>query len=406
MIIEPIDRISGKLKAPSSKSYTHRVLFAGLLVDGKTTFENPLRCKDTEFTLKAVNNFGADINWKRIENDGLVNPANINAGESGTTARISIAIASLADGISRIDGDTGLRKRPMKSILNALSSMNIKSKSKDGKLPVIIEGGNFESDEVDISGRISSQFITALLYIGSKIGLTIKVTDKLVSKPYIDMTIEVLKQAGVKVERNNKTFKVEKGIKPTHYHIPGDYSSASFMLASGALFGEITINNLSRNGLQADKKIVELLKEFGANICIKDNNIYVEKDSLEGFEINCDDFPDLFPILTVLGTYAKGETIINGKQLRYKESDRINNMVVNLKKMGADIEELENGVRIRKSKLKGAQLNPRSDHRIAMALTIAALGAEGKSLIKNSNCVSKSYPDFFNDLREVVGYGR
>ncbi len=405
MIIEPINSVSGELQAPSSKSYTHRVLFLGLLADGVVTFENPLKCDDTKYTLQAVREFGAEGDWQRIENDGKVKRAEIYAGESGTTARIATGIASLAEGRCRIDGAQGLRERPMSPILDALDQLNVKTKSNDGRLPVEIEGkpsGNY----VEISGEVSSQFITALLYVGSLIGLDIKVTDKLVSKPYVDMTIEVLKRSGVKIDREKDIFHVEGDIKPTHFSIPGDYSSAAFFLTAGALFGDITVKNLHKDSVQADSRIIDILERFGADVSTKSDQVRVVKNELKGVDCDCSDFPDLFPILAVLGSYSEGETVLTGEQLRYKESDRIENMVNNLKKMGADIDELEDGITVRKSKLEGTELDPRGDHRIAMALAIAALGAEGKSEIKQSKCVKKSYPNFFEDLEKVIKNGR
>ncbi len=405
MIIEPVNSVSGELQAPSSKSYTHRGLFLGLLVDGVVTLEDPLKCDDTRHTLQAVREFGADCEWEKIENDGKIEKAEIYAGESGTTARIALGIASLAEGSCIIDGAKGLRERPMSPLLDALDQLNVMIRSKNGRLPIEVKGKP-SRNEVEISGQISSQFVTALMYIGSRIGLDIKVIDGLVSKPYVDMTIEVLQRSGVQIEREDDIFHVGGVLKPTHLTIPGDYSSAAFFLAAGALHGDITIKNLFKESVQADSKIVDILERFEADMNIKESQINVVKSQLQGIECNCNDFPDLFPILTVLGTHAEGETVLTGKQLRYKESDRISNMVRNLKRMGADIEEFKDGVIVRKSELNGATLKPKGDHRIAMALTIAALGAEGKSKIKGSKCVSKSYPGFFEDLKKVINHGR
>lgn len=405
MIIKPIEGISGKIEAPSSKSYTHRVIFSGLLANGDTTFQNPLICDDTKASLESVKNFGAEADWGIIRSDGMVKPSVIDAKESGTTSRLTIAIAALADGRSKIDGDEGLRKRPMKPLLDALETMDINVKSNEGKLPVVIRGGNFNRNEVEISGNISSQFVTALLFMGTKIGLRIKVTGELVSKPYVEMSLDVLRKACVDIEKEDNSYIVKKGINPTDFHVPGDYSSASFLLAAGAIFGKITVKNLKKNSAQADRKIVDILKKIGADVTLKEDKVNVVKDELNGIKLDCSNFPDLFPILTVLGIFSEGETIITGKQLRFKESDRIRSMVDNLKRMGAEIDEFEKGVVVRKSNLKGAEIDPKGDHRIAMAMSIAALGADGYSIIKEEDCVSKSYPRFFDDLKEVVKYG-
>lgn len=398
--ILPIKELSGKVEAPPSKSYTHRALFLALLSEGKTKIKNPLVCTDTIATLNAVKDFGAKGNWEFVESDGKIKPALIDAIESGTTARISIAISALANGESIIDGRESLRKRPMKPLLRALGDLGIRTES-GGTLPVKVFGGKIKKNYVKIKGSISSQFITALLLLGAKVGLTIEVLDEIVSKPYLNMTLKALKWANVKVERENNVFHVYEGIKSKSFSIPGDYSSASFFLAAGAIFGKVRVENLDRDDVQADKAIVKLLREFGANVKVRKNYVEVEKNELVGQEIDCKDFPDLFPILAVLGVYSKEKTVLKAKHLRYKESDRIRNMTLNLAKMGAKVKELNDGLLIEGGKLKGAILDPQGDHRVAMALTIAALGAKGKSTILNERCVEKSYPSFFGDLTSL-----
>jgi len=399
--VTPISELSGKVKAPPSKSYTHRALFLSLLSKGRTKIENPLICTDTVATLTAVKSFGAKAEWNFVESDGEVKPAKINAIESGTTARISIGISALAEGESIIDGKEALRRRPMMPLLKALNNLGIKTQSKDGKLPVKVFGKEIKKSHVTIEGNISSQFITALLFLGAKVGLTIEVLGELVSKPYLEISLRTLRHANVRVEKEKNTFIVHEGIKAKSFLIPGDYSSASFFLVAGAIFGKVRVENLDREDVQADKAIVELLKEFGAKVKIGKNYVEVEKEELIGQEVDCKDFPDLFPILAVLGAYSEGETILRAKHLRYKESDRIRNMAVNLAKMHAKVKELSDGLLIRGSKLRGAVLDPQGDHRIAMALTIASLGADGKSIILDEKCVEKSYPNFFDELRRL-----
>ncbi len=398
--ITPIKALDGKIRAPPSKSYTHRALFLGLLSEGKTKIENPLICADTLATLNAVGAFGARADWNFVESSGEVKPAKINAFESGTTARLAIGIGALADGESVIDGREPLRKRPMEPLLKALSDLGVKIKS-NGFLPVRVFGGKIKGNYVKIDGSISSQFITALLLLGAKVGLSIEVLNP-VSKPYLEITLRTLRWANVKIERDNSIFHIHQGINAGHFSIPGDYSSASFFLAAGAIFGKVRVEGLDKDDVQADRAIIDLLKEFGAKVKTGKDYVEVEKDELVGQEVDCRDFPDLFPILAVLGAYSEGKTVLRAKHLRYKESDRIRAMALNLAKMGAKVKELDDGLTISKSELRGTVLNPQNDHRIAMALTIAALGARRKSLILNERCVEKSYPDFFEDLRRLV----
>ncbi len=398
--ITPIKTLDGKIEAPPSKSYTHRALFLGLLSEGKTEIENSLICADTLATLNAVRAFGANAGWNLIESSGEVKPAKINAFESGTTARLAIGISALANGESVIDGGESLRKRPMGPLLKALNDLGIKIQS-NGFLPVKVFGGRIKRNYVRVDGSISSQFITALLLLGARAGLTVEVLNP-VSKPYLEITLRTLKWANVKVEREESAFYLHPGIKAEHFSIPGDYSSASFFLVAGAIFGRIKVVGLDRDDVQADKAILDLLREFGAKVRAGRDYVEVERDELVGQEVNCRDFPDLFPILAVLGAYSEGKTVLRAEHLRYKESDRIKAMALNLAKMGAKVRELHDGLIISKSELKGTLLNPQKDHRIAMALAIAALGAKGNSVILNETCVEKSYPNFFEDLRRVI----
>jgi len=398
--ITPIKTLDGKIKAPPSKSYTHRALFLGLLSEGKTKIENPLICTDTLATLNAVRVFGAKADWNFVESSGEVKPAKINAFESGTTARLAMGIGALANGESVIDGKESLRKRPMEPLLKALNDLGVKTQS-NGFLPVRVFGGGIKKDYVRVDGSISSQFTTALLLLGTKVGLTVEVLNP-VSKPYLEITLRTLKWANVKVERDDGIFHVHQGIKARHFSIPGDYSSASFFLVAGAIFGKVRVEGLDKDDVQADKAILDLLRGFGAKVKVGKDYVEVERDELVGQEVDCRDFPDLFPILAVLGAYSQGRTVLRAKHLRYKESDRIKAMALNLAKMGAKVKELDDGLIISKSELRGTVLNPQYDHRIAMALTIAALGAKGKSVILNERCVEKSYPNFFEDLRRLI----
>jgi 3-phosphoshikimate 1-carboxyvinyltransferase len=405
--IKPIKRIEGTIRAPPSKSYTHRAFFLGLLSEGRTKIENSLVCDDTYATLQAVRGFGANAGWDFVESDGRVKPANINVKESGTTARIVIALSALGNGESVIDGDEGIRKRPMKPLLDVLKEMGVAVTSHNGRLPVRVRGfkdvdKELKKKHLQIPGNISSQFVTALLFLGAKLGLEIEIVGELVSKPYVDITLRCLSQAGVRYDIKDNVISVKKGIKTSSFSIPGDYSSAAFFLTAGAIFGKIRVLGLDMNDVQGDMVIVKLLERFGARVVQLRNYIEVEKRELNGIEVDCSDFPDLFPILAVLGAYSKGETLLRAPQLRYKESDRIRSMALNLGKMGASIKEFDEGIQIQGGKLKGAVLEPHNDHRIAMALAIAALGAETKSKILNESCIKKSYPDFFKHLNEVL----
>lgn len=403
--------INGTIVAPPSKSYTHRALFISLLTKGENKMANPLISRDTEASLNAIKLFGAKATWKQIISSGIpTQPSNIvYCYNSGTTARITTAIGAITKGITIIDGSDPLRKRPMSPIIEVLEQFGVKVYSRGGKLPIKIIGGKngINNHCVQIRGDVSSQFVTGLLILAPKIGLDVKIATKLKSKPYVEITVRMLIESGVKVEREGyKRFSIEEqDFKPRAFKIPGDYSSSAYILAAGALYGKVRVTNLDPNDVQGDKKIIDLLKEMGAKIRVFKKAVEVEKRDLVGINVNCSDIPDLVPILAVLGAYASGKTVIYGAEhLRFKETDRLHVLTENLKKMGVKVEEKRDGLIIQGSnKVKRAILDPYLDHRIAMALSIVALGAEGNSTILNAECVRDSYPEFYNHLKNLGG---
>jgi len=398
VIIRPVGKINGIVDAPPSKSYTHRAFFAAYIA-GKLRVEKSLICRDTIATVNALKSLGAEISWEGITSVEE-RPGNINAEESGTTARFALGIASTIEGKSRIDGHRSLRRRPMLPLIKSLRDAGAFIIS-SGYLPVTVIGRKLKKNML-VDGGISSQFVSSLLFVAAKNEGSLRVT-RLVSKGYVEMTIKVLEDAGAKIRKENDTIHVDRPPRGGKIVVPGDYSSASFFLAAGALYGRIRVNNLQRHDVQPDMKIVEILEKFGAKIRRGENYVEVESNMLEGIDVDCTEHPDLFPVLAVVAAYSSGTTILRGKQLRYKESDRIRSMALELRKMGADVKEKEESLVVKGGKkLRGAVVDSHGDHRIAMALSIAALGAEGISKIEGSECVEKSYPRFFEDLRRVI----
>jgi len=400
--------VCGRVTAPPSKSYTHRALFIGLLTKGKTSILNPLICEDTIASLLAVREFGAKASWNTIESYGMPRePRNIiDCKRSATTMRFAIAIASITEGLTILTGSESLRRRPMGDLLRALEKLGIKILSRGYKAPIAILGDidRLKGKEIEIEGSTSSQFISALLLVAPKVGLTIRVVGDVVSRPYIDITLRTLKLAGIEIEHENyRTFFIDtQEYKETTFKILGDYSSASFLLAAGALYGKVSIRGLDPQDVQGDRKIIDVLKEMGAKVRIYGKNIEVSSNQLEGVEFDCKDTPDLFPVISVLGCFAKGTTrITNVKRLKFKETERVNVMIQNLKKMKARVQLSGDSVLVRKSELKGTLLNTEGDHRIAMALVIAALGAKGESVIEDVSCIKDSYPMFFDHLKRL-----
>ncbi len=400
-----------ELEAPPSKSYTHRAIAIASLADGESVIDNPLLSSDIKATINGCRAFGAKIKNKEsgLKVEGFNgNPETpddvINLGNSGTSLRFLTGVASLLDrGIAVLTGDSSLRSRPNQPLIDALNTLGaeVKSTKLDGTAPLVIKG-SIRGGEVDIRGDISSQYISSLLINApyAPRQTKINITTEIRSKPYLEITREVMEEAGVKL--NGFNVPGNTAYRPIDIKIPGDFSSASNILALAAVSNkEITIKNLGPSK-QGDEKILDILDRFGAKIKRKDEEIAVKPGELTGISIDANNTPDLLPILSVIGTQAKGKTSIhNVEHARYKESDRIKAMATELKKMDAEIEEHRDGLTIHQSKLKGSNLDGYDDHRIVMALSIAAIKAEGETTINTAESIKISYPEFFKHLRKL-----
>lgn len=407
MIIYP-SKLNGVVEAPPSKSYTHRYYFIGLLSNGFTEIRRALKSKDTEATLNAVREFGAEADWSYIKGGGLKTPHYpINCIRSGTTCRFAMAIASLVEGPTLLVGDKQLMRRPMKELVDALKDMGIRVNSNNGYLPIEISEKTIINRNISISGKRSSQFISALLILGTKVGLDIYVKDQVKSKGYIDITLKTLKEAGAKlyVDKYYKYFHVEHtDLVGRLYNIPGDYSSAANLIAAASINGHIKITGLSKDDIQPDMKIINVVKKMGANVIWREYAVEIESDTLEGIEIDCSSCPDLLPIISVLGAYAKGKTILkNVEHVRYKESDRIKTSIYNLRRMGVETIATKDGLVIYGNRERRNQtiFNSFNDHRIALAFIVASLFLEKKSIVTNIDIIEDSYPLFFNHISSL-----
>ncbi|MCX8175768.1 MAG: 3-phosphoshikimate 1-carboxyvinyltransferase [Candidatus Bathyarchaeota archaeon] len=419
VIIKKTENLSGCVKIPPSKSYTHRAVIAAALTKGESKILEPLYSDDTLATINGCKNFGIKImmNKKMLVVDGsckLTAPGKpINCKLSATTIRLMTAFASLAEGKTILTGEGSLLKRPIYPLIDALRMLGVKCESTDGFPPVTVYGGGIVGGKSSIVGDVSSQFISALLFICplAKNDSFIEVKTPLESKPYVELTLEVVKRHGIdiKVLGDHESYYIpsNQNYKPSIHKIFGDFSSASFLIAAAA----ITNSNVKFKNLyplvksQPDVEIVDTLKKMGVKIHCGENYVEVLGGDLNGVEIDAKDTPDLVPVYAVLACYAKGETIIrNVKRLRIKESDRLTTITSELLKMSAQIKVLEDSLIVKGGcRLKGAIINPHNDHRIAMACAVAALGAEGETVILNGDCVKKSYPGFFKDLAKIGG---
>ena len=404
-------KLSGRISCPANKSYTHRAIFLAALSDGKSIVKKILRSNDTIATINACRGFGVEVeeleNNVTIKNtiDETVQNSMINAENSGTTIRIAIAIAALSGGNTILSGDDSLRKRPMQPILDALETMKVETESDDGKPPIRING-KIQGNEISISGDISSQFISALLIIAPRLpdGLIINVKGELVSKPYVDLTIAIMKKFGaeVKIEEEYKRYVVAHQIyKSTTFSIPSDFSNLALLLAANVLLGDGLNIEISLDDMpQGDEAIVDILERLGVNVTLEDDIITTKSPiSLNGGKFDLSDTPDLLPAIAILALKSeKPIEIFNVKHARYKETDRIAIMSRELKKIGLEVEERDDGMILKKSsEFHPAELNSENDHRLFMAFSIVGMFV-GECTVSDPDAVKVSYPEFISDL--------
>jgi len=423
--------VAGRARAPPSKSYTHRAILAAGYAAGATV-RRPLVSADTQATMRAAEAYGGTVDGVsddsgesetdgdaplRIEGfDGRpVIPGDvIDCANSGTTMRLTTATAALGDGLTVLTGDASLRSRPQGPLLDALEQLGGRADSTrgNGQAPLVV-GGPVEGGSVAIPGDVSSQYVTALLMAGAVTGegIEIDLETELKSAPYVEITRDVLDAFGVETERTDGGFAVAGGqsYAPAEgsYTVPGDFSSASYLLAAGALAAP---DGLEVAGVypsaQGDAAIVDVLERMGADVAWdrEDGVITVSESSLSGIEVGVGDTPDLLPTIATLGAAAAGETrIVDAEHVRYKETDRVSAMATELEKMGAAATEEEDALIVDgdASDLRGARVTGYDDHRIVMALSIAALVADGETTVEGAEHVDVSFPAFFDVLADL-----
>jgi 3-phosphoshikimate 1-carboxyvinyltransferase len=406
----------GTVEAPPSKSYTHRALVIGSL-GHYAKITKPLLSADTLATVDACRAFGAEvrISGETVEIAGVIGRPKvpedvIDAKNSGTTLRLCMSVAALADGATVFTGDSSLRRRPNGPLIKALNELDAVCYSTrgTGAAPIVVHGV-MGGGRARIKGDVSSQFISSLLISCpfAKHDTLIEIEGELKSRPYIEVTLEMLEAAGCSVASGHREFSIPSGqdYDLKSYRVPGDFSSAAYPMAAAAVTGsKVVVNNLFESR-QGDAAILEYLLDMGANVFWDEEKgaVTVEGGSLSGIDVDAGATPDLVPTLAVLGAYASGTTTIsNAGHVRYKETDRLHAIAVELRKMGADIEEKEDGLIVRGgAPLHGAEVDGYDDHRIVMSLAVAALGAEGDTAIGTAESVSISYPGFFDDLKRL-----
>ena len=401
--------VNGELKAPPSKSMTQRAIAAALLADGQSLILNPSYCDDSLAAMSIAVSLGARVEPEagrmKITGSGELREKKLNCGESGLAIRLFSPVAALYDEEITMTGSGSLKKRPMNMIGDALNQLGVKCTSTDGFLPLTIRGP-LRGGTCEIDGSVSSQLLTGLL-----MSLPLADNDSVIkvrnlkSKPYIDMTLGVLRDFGINISNHNHSvFEVpgRQNYKPLTYEVESDWSGGSFLLVAGAINGNIIVSGLRTDSFQSDLGILKALEKAGAGMKISENNIEVSKSDLKAFEFDATESPDLFPPLVALASYCKGVTKLKGaSRLRHKESDRASSLSEEFGKMNIKVEIIDDYLVVTGGEVKGAKVNSHDDHRIAMAEAVAALGASDTVFIKDSHCIVKSYPGFFDDLRKV-----
>lgn len=401
-------KLSGHLTVPPSKSHTLRAILFAALAKGRSTVREFLYSPDTTAMIEAVRQLGAqvDIHDNRLEITGgcLHTPEDVIAcGNSGQVLRFVGAVAALFPGYTILTGDASLRKsRPVLPLLDGLAQLGAFTAS-NGHAPIVVKGP-FTRCKAVVEGS-DSQPISGLLIAGAfgphPIELEVKNPGE---KPWIDLTLNWFKRLGITYSAKDYThYRVEGNaqVEGFDYTVPGDFSTAAFPIAAALLTdSELTLHNIDRDDCQGDKKIIPILEKMGARFSFHNRTLTIQKGAvLQGIEIDINDCIDALPILAVIGSFAKGRTtLFNGAIARNKESDRIHAMATELTKMGGQVEERPDGLVIYEKRLSGATVHTYHDHRLALALTVAALTSGTFSTIQGTECIAKTYPHFARDF--------
>jgi 3-phosphoshikimate 1-carboxyvinyltransferase len=415
--IKPLSNIDAVIEVPGSKSITQRALIAAALANGKSTLIGPLASEDTQYTSQALRAMGIDINtedknrWLVQGRGGKIETptAEIFLGNNGTATRFLTSVAALGSGTFTISGEKRMEERPIQPLIKALAGWGVAIKSVKGTgcPPLIINANSLKGGKTILPEGKSSQYLSSLLLVAPYAAQTAEliVEGEVLSKPYVHMTLAVMRSFGVHVTANDALnhFTIPQGIYNAHdYHIEGDASSASYFWAAAAITGgKVTVANVPDPSLQGDAALVNILEQMGCTVERSGRGITVQGPTeLRGVDVDMGDCPDVVPTLAVVASRAKGRTVIkNIAHLRIKECDRLHVMVKELGKLGARLSETEDtmiieGLSDDAPAMHGVEIETYNDHRIAMSFAVAGLVVPGVKIL-GEECVVKSFPDFW-----------
>ncbi|MFZ7125737.1 MAG: 3-phosphoshikimate 1-carboxyvinyltransferase [Desulfobacterales bacterium] len=408
-------RTNVSVRVPGSKSFTHRLLIAAALADGVSIIDNPLRSEDTHHTAEALRKLGVAIEESKNSSvvhgrGGRLSACNepIDLGNSGTSMRLLLSIGALGEGTYRFTGTPRMQERPVDALLDGLTRLGVPAVSiyGTGCPPVDVTGGSLKGGEVSLDCGMSSQYLSSLLLAGpvTENGLVIHVSRGPVSKPYIDMTLDIMAQMGIQaIASDYISFTVpgRQSYRPGRYAVEPDVSQAGYFWAAAAITGaRVKVEGVSRGTRQGDIGLLEVFREMGCEIdCEPGGGISVQGGNLHGIDVDMGDLPDMVPTLAVAAAFADGVTRVrNVAHLRAKESDRLSAVAAELGRMGIRVREHADGIEIEGGRPKGAVIETHDDHRIAMSFALAGLAVDGV-IIRNPAVVNKSFPAFW----EVFG---
>ena len=405
-------KTDGVLEAVASKSYLQRALAIAALANGPTLLRNYNMSSDAIAAQNIISCLGAKI--RRNERLHII-PGKpdfsediiLDADESGLSLRMFSFVAALYNKVIQISGKNSLLKRPIKPLVDALLQCGVQVKTTNGGLPIVI-CGPITKNKIELDGSFSSHMLSGLLIVSPLLEHDTEIIVKnLVSRPYVAMTLNIMRQFGVNVENNNFRKFYIKGRQKyigQEYVIEGDWSSAANFLVCAAISGKIEMTGLNQNSLQADIKIRDILVDFGAHIKIMNNFISVSKRHAKPFTTDLTDSPDLFPPVVVLAAAANGKSVIIGtKRLIHKESNRFDTLMSVFTKLGVKMQAEDNELHVfGNGYLNGGEVDSFNDHRIAMCSAIAGAIAKSDIIINNADVEKKSHPSFFDDLKKII----
>lgn len=402
----PVAGIRATVRVPTSKSLTNRALIAAAAADGGRILQ-PLECEDTRLLAAALGHAGWRVAWGSDIEIGAREPvgfARVDLGNSGTGSRLILGLLACVPGRFLIDGTPRLRQRPMAPLVDALRELGSMIDGRDGCLPVEIRGGRLAGGRLRIRPEVSSQFVSSLLLAAPLMtcGLDLEVIGPVPSRPYLDLTLEVLEFFGATVEiESSARWRVSPGgLRPTSYPVEGDWSAVAFAAAAVAVAGgEVRIGPVSAWSAQGDRVVCDVLTAAGLEIDFDGNELIVRGPATRPFTADLSDSPDLFPAMSVVAAAGPAGSVLKGlDHLKHKESDRLTVMIDNLRRLGAGIESESSSFRVVKSLDREGYgrvtVTAAGDHRIAMAMAVAGLAAGGLEL-DDDECVVKSFPGFW-----------